>query len=370
MGNKQSSKKIDAEECPQVPENVDIIPSMKNLSIEEDSKDNADDEESLNINMLPKGYETTCELLQNGNKEFNEGNFDEALLLYMKGAEILMTGGDKHKKSNSKTKLDDIYSFTSSYIIKCNELLVKTLSYLPISNSDDDDISVAKSNPITIADGMIVMLRLLPPEIDIKLRNTLQNAIREADIIGDLVNNLGAAQFAKSSMNDALLLYRKSCEIREVVEGKVSLAVAESFQNISSCFEALGQLHEAEETLLKALQYEKDLGLESTQEYISTMNNLGVLYSHMSRDKEAEKILSNVVTNRVHELGDNHRLTLNSKNNLKRIRCKISATTDSSPESPPSSSIPTAATTILESDEEVLKSKDDMDQGEYKHMAD
>jgi tetratricopeptide (TPR) repeat protein len=161
--------------------------------------------------------------------------------------------------------------------------------------------------------------------LDEKLLSEIRNMCALGDTVGDAVNNCGGCKFISGDLHTALKLYEDALQLRYVIEGEESLASAESLQNMATCSEGLEDLAGAESGLLKALFIEKKLGLEKSTEGTSTMNNLGVLYSHMRRNIEAFELLSKVVDYRTTTLGAKHRLTLNAQGNLIIVQSQMQA---------------------------------------------
>jgi hypothetical protein len=67
----------------------------------------------------------------------------------------------------------------------------------------------------------------------------------------------------------------------QIVHGDHSLKVAESMQNLATILDSQGHLREAEDLLEKSLDIQKELAGPNSPEAAVSMNNLGVLCTHL-----------------------------------------------------------------------------------------
>lgn len=156
-------------------------------------------------------------------------------------------------------------------------------------------------------------------------------------LISDSLNNLGGCLELAGDYEEALQMYSEAFELRRVLFGDANVLTAEVMQNIATVQSALGNLKQAAETLESALKiYETHYGADSAESAV-ILNNLGVVKTQIGMIHDALDCLQKSYDIRVRELGDNHPLTMNSKQNLQYTQNKMTSTLVAA-ETPPAES--------------------------------
>ena len=262
-------------------------------------------------------------LLRAANSHFYTGFFDNALADYKKAINVLM----KPQNTAEQLSIRKIINFTKETIARVLNMLRH------ISAEELQDIHSLRHALELSSRGSDTLTSDKHGETE-----DLELDIDKFHTLSDCVNNIGGCVFVHGNIHTAIDLYHCALNLRTVLDGPTSLAIAESLQNIASCFEALNDFAAAEKTLLSATEIFSKLDMSRSTENTSALNNLGVLYSHMAKHEAAEALLTKALDYRTTALGAEHQLTVNAKKNLlavKTRRCAAEALASSTRPSNP-----------------------------------
>ncbi|CAI7645854.1 unnamed protein product [Penicillium manginii] len=117
-------------------------------------------------------------------------------------------------------------------------------------------------------------------------------------------------------LREAKEMYQRALAGREKALGPDHTSTLSTVNNLGVLYSNQGRLKEAEEMYQRALAgYEKALGPDHTST-LSTVSNLGILYSDQGRLKEAEEMYQRALAGKEKALGPDHTSTLGTMNSL------------------------------------------------------
>jgi len=134
-----------------------------------------------------------------------------------------------------------------------------------------------------------------------------------------LSNNLSTIYNALGQLEQALEFQKKALKIREAVLAKNHPSLATSYNNLSTIYKALGQLEQALEFQLKTLEIKEEILSKNHPDLAQSYNNLSLIYKALGQLEQALEFQLKDVKISEEILSKNHPSLATSYNNLSTI---------------------------------------------------
>ena len=263
-------------------------------------------------------------LFHQGNEFFKQGNFDKAKEFYQTAMNLIQLSSQNTEKMHTAYALSNLglLQFAEGRIQEAKALHEEALqlrrSMETLNQGISDDIEYLAWD----------MNRELTSHQQMNNSQTnLITRLKQHDsidaLISDSLNNLGGCLEISGDYQGALQMYTDAFELRRVLFGESHHLAAEVMQNIATVQSALGHLQQASDTLQAVLKiYETHYGADSIESAI-VLNNLGVVLTQIGVLPDAADCLEKAYEIRLHQLGNEHPLTINAKQNLHYTKNKM-----------------------------------------------
>ena len=275
-------------------------------------------------------------LFLEGNEFFKQGNFDKAKEFYQTAMNLLQLSSQNTEKMHTAHALSNLglLQFAEGRVQEAKSLHEEALQ-LRRSMEATADQSISDDIEYLAWD----MNRELSSHQQFDRSQTnLISRLKQHDsmdaLISDSLNNLGGCLELSGDYEGALQMYSEALELRKILFGESHYLVAEVMQNMATVQSALGHLQQASDTLHTVLKvYEAHYGADSIESAI-VLNNIGVVMTQMGMLPKAVDCLDKAYEIRMQQLGDEHPLTQNVKQNLQYTRNKMAGSLPSSSDKP------------------------------------
>ena len=122
----------------------------------------------------------------------------------------------------------------------------------------------------------------------------------------DIIQNLATLSQYEESYEDAIILYKEALPMYGSLYGKNHPYYATALQNLANAYNKNGDPVKGIELIEKALEIDKNNGLDVSNSYTNKLHNLAILLQEVDELDRSKAILVTVLANRRNLLGENH----------------------------------------------------------------
>jgi CHAT domain-containing protein/Tfp pilus assembly protein PilF len=132
-------------------------------------------------------------------------------------------------------------------------------------------------------------------EADVTARESVTQAKKEfgdkSAYYAQSLSKVGEANYLGGKFKIAIDFYQQSLKSYSLIEGDYRQQTAKINNNISSCYQQMGNYPTAGDYLTRSIALKKELGQTGEASYAKSLNNLGQLYIEQGKYHEAEPVL-------------------------------------------------------------------------------